>query len=324
VSAGRIRGTVIWIFAFFSFLAVLNVFNSMMLLTLRGGDFIVEFSINGLAFGSASVMAYFFISIILTFVLLGSTFFFLFKGLPVDPYVLQKLEKLEEDLTQNSNMLENTQIGFFKRLEQNENGIDEAFRKMSINLEGARKETNDAFENQRKALKEVQKKSKENATIIKKQTKEVARVRKHVEKIERALSPTKAGKLTSKSKLKAVKDVQPRLAHELKNMGITTVGQFLTVDPVMIAEKTMEFPETLTNLQAKAQLLMVPGVDANDAELLVKVGITSLRELANQDPIQLCRSLVGIANTYVEKGKMSASQVPTIDDVWSWIKLATP
>jgi predicted RecB family nuclease len=92
----------------------------------------------------------------------------------------------------------------------------------------------------------------------------------------------------------------------------------------VIAEKTMEPPDTVTNLQAKSQLLMVPGLNPNDAELLVKVGITTRKELANQDPVQLCRTLVGITNFYIEQGKMTVSQVPTIDDVWSWIKLAQP
>jgi len=320
MSAGRMKGTVVWIFAFLSFLAGLNVFNALMLLTLRGGDFIAEFSIYGLALGSVSVMAYFLISIITTFVLLGSTFFLVFQGLPTDPNVLQRLARLEESLALNANMLENTQMGFFRRLEENEKATDEAFRKMSMNLEEARKQTNDALERQGKALQDVQ---EESADLVKKQVKELASVRKRVEKIEKALSPAKA-KLTSKSKLEAVKGVKPRLAQELRNMGITTVGQFLTVDPAVIAEKTMEFPESVTNLQAKAQLLMVPGIAANDAELLMKVGITSRKELSNQDPVQLCRALVGIANAYVEHGKMPASQVPTIDDVWSWVKLAKP
>jgi len=69
---------------------------------------------------------------------------------------------------------------------------------------------------------------------------------------------------------------------------------------------------------------MVPGIDANDAELLVKAGITSRKELADQDPVQLGRAIANIANTYVEKGKMSASRVPTVDDVWSWIRSAKP
>lgn len=323
MSAGRIKATSVWILAFLSFLAGLNVFNAVMLLTLRGGDFIVDFYINGLALGSVGVMVYFLVSTITTFVLLGSTFFFIFQGLPADPDVLQRLARLEEGLTLNANMLENTQMGFFRRLEENEKASDEGFKKMGMNLEEARKETNDAFAKQNKALQDVQKESKENAELVKKHATEVVNVRKRVQKIEKALSPAK-GKVTSKSKLEAVKGVKPRLAQELRNMGITTIGQFLTMDPTVIAEKTMELPENVTNLQAKAQLLMVPGIDANDAELLVKVGITSRRELSHQDPVQLCRSLVGIANTYVGQGKFTESQVPTIDDVWSWIKLAQP
>jgi len=323
LSVRRRKGTAVWIFAFLSFLAGLNVFNAVMLLTLRGGDFIAEFSINGLALGSVSVMAYFLVSTITTFVLLGSTFFFVFQGLPADPDVLLRLARVEESLTLNANMLENTQMGFFRRLEENEKATDEAFRKMGINLEEARKETNNSLEKQRKVLQDVQKESKENADLVQKQAAEVVSVRKRVERIEKALSPAKA-KLSSKSKLEAVKGFKSRLAQELRNMDITTVGQFLTMDPAVIAEKTMEFPETVTNLQARAQLLMVPGIDAKDAELLVKVGITSRKELSNQDPVQLCRALVTIANAYVEQKKMSVSQVPSIDDVWSWIRLAKP
>jgi predicted flap endonuclease-1-like 5' DNA nuclease len=319
------KGIIVWLLAFLSFLAGLNVFNSMMLMTLHGGDFLAEFSISGLALGNVTVMAYLLISIIATFVLLGSTVYFVFKGLPADPDLLQRLAELESFVAANSNLLENTQMGFFRRLEDNEKVTDEAFRKIHMGLEEARKETNDALEKQKKILQDVQKESNDNAAIIKKQAKDMTTVRKRVGKIEKVLSPAlKAAKLKSNSKLDAVGGVKPSLAQGLKTMGIKTVGQFLTIDPVAIAEKTMESPDTVTSLQAKTQLLMVPGLDPNDAELLVKVGITSRKELANQDPVQLCRTLVGIANVYVEQGKMTIRQVPTIDDVWSWIKLAQP
>jgi len=321
MAAGRTKGTLVWISAFLSFLAGLNVFNAVMLLTLRGGEFIAEFSIMDLKLGSVSVFAYFLVSIITTFVLLGLTFFFTFQGLPADPDVLQRLSKVEESSALSTNMLENMQIGFFRRLEDNEKTNDEVLQKMNISLDEARKEANDALEKQRKALQDLQKENKENIDIIKKQATEVVGVRKRVEKIEKTLSPAKT-KLTSKSKLETVKGVKPHLAEGLKTMGITQVGQFLTTDPAVIAEKTMELHETVTNLQAQAQLLMVPGIDANDAELLVKAGITSRKELADQDPVQLCRAIVSVADTYVAKGKMPASRVPTIDDVWSWIRSA--
>jgi len=320
---GKTKGTLAWVSAFLSFLAGLNVFNAVMLMTLRGGDFIAEFSILDLKFGSVSVLAYFLVSIITTFALLGLTFFFMFQGLPADPDVLQRLSKVETGLTLSTDMLENMQIGFFRRLESTEKATDEALQKMNISLGEARKETNDALEKQGKAMQDAQKENRKNTEVIQKQAAEVASTRKRVEKIEKALSPAKT-KLTSKSKLEAVKGVKPRLAEGLKTMGITNVGQFLMTDPSVIAQKTAELHETVTNLQAKAQLLMVPGIDANDAELLVKAGITSRKELAEQDPVQLCRAIVNIANAYLEKGKMSASRVPTVDDVWSWIRSAKP
>lgn len=321
MSTEKTKGTWVWISAFLTFVAGLNVFNAVMLLTLRGSDFVIELSIFDFKLSIVSALAYFLISTITTFVLLGLTFFFMFRGLPSDPNVLQRLSKVEASLALSTNMLENMQIGFFRRLEDNEKTTDESLQKMSMSLDEARKETNNALEKQRKALQDVRKENKKSTDIVKKQATDVAGVRKRVQKIEKVLSPAKA-KLTSKSKLDAVKGVKPRLAAELKTMGITKVGQFLTTDPAVIAGKTMELHETVTNLQAQAQLLMVPGIDANDAGLLVKVGITSRKELADQDPVQLCRAIVNVANTYVEKGKMSASHVPTIDEVWSWIRSA--
>jgi predicted flap endonuclease-1-like 5' DNA nuclease len=292
-----------------------------MLLTLHGSGFVAEFTILDLTIGSVSVLAYFLVSTITTFVLLGVTFFFAFQGLPVDPNVLQRLSKVEASLAQSNQSLENMQIGFFRRLEDNEKTNDEAIQKMKMSLDEGRKETNDALEKQKKVLQDAQKESRKNTEVIVKQATEISGVKKQVEKIKKALSPAKT-KLTSKSKLETLKGVKPRLAEGLKTMGITTVSQFLTTDPAVIAEKTMELHETVTNLQAQAQLLMVPGVDTNDAELLVKAGITSRKELANQDPVQLCRAIVNVASTYVERGKMAASRVPTIDDVWSWIHSA--
>jgi len=321
MSTKKPKGTRVWISAFLSFLAGLNVFNAVMLLTLRGSDFIIEMTLWDLKLSIVSALAYFLVSIVTTFVLLGLTFYFMFKGLPSDPNMLKRLSNLETNLAVTTNMLENLQIGFFRRLEDHEKVTDETFQRVNLGLEEATKETNDALEKQRKALQAVQKENKKNSDVIKKQANEVASMRKRVEKMEKALTPSKT-KLTDKSKLDAVKGVKPRLAGGLKTMGITTVGQFLTTDPAVIAEKTSELHETVTNLQAQAQLLMIPGIDPKNAELLVKAGITSRKELADQDPVQLCRALVNVANTYVEKGKMSASRVPTVNDVWSWIRSA--
>jgi len=297
------RGAAVWILAFLSLLAALNVFNAVLRLTLQGSSSIIEFSLFGIVLGNLNTEIYFWISIVLTCVLFGVTAFVVYRGFPADPVVLERLAKLEEKLGLNANMLENTQMGFFRRLEENERTTDDAVRKMSLNLEEATKQSN------------------ENIAAVKKDMTELTDIRKKVEKIEKELTPTKP-KLTSQSKMTSLKGAEPRLTKELDMMGITNISEFLTTDPSIIARKSRENPVTITNLQAMAQLMMVPSIDEEDAELLVKVGVISRKELANQDPVQLCKAVMGIAKAYVDQGKMSARRIPTIEDVSSWVRLA--
>jgi hypothetical protein len=273
-----------------------------------------------------------------TSIFLGAAFFYLFKGLPADPRVLERLANVEASSTLNTNMLENMQIGFFKRLEDSEKTTEQALQKMNMHidesdkatevtlekmnasLEHAGKITNNALENQNSILQNTQKENKKNAQALKKQSKEFTNVKKKIEKIEKTLTPGKT-KLTSKSKLEAMKGVKPKLATGMRNIGIKNVGEFLTTDPATIAEKTNVLHETVTNLQGQAQLLMIPGVDTNDAELLTRAGVTSRKELANQDPVQLTRAIVNSINAQAG-GKIPKSRVPTVDDVWLWIRSA--
>lgn len=247
----------------------------------------------------------------------------IYRGLPADPEVLERLDRLETNLALNTNMLENTQMGFFRRLDENERATDDAVRKMSLSLEEAAKNTQGVLEKQRKGLQTIVEQSRESVVAVKKYLTELTGIRKKVEKIEKELTPRKP-KLTSQSKTTSLKGVKPSLAEDLWGIGITNIGGFLATDPMIIAQKSGKPPETITNLQAMAQLMMVPGINEKDAELLVKVGVTSRRELTNQDPVQLFKAVVGIAKAYVESGKMSARRVPTIEDVSSWIRLAKP
>ena len=332
------RGTLTWFTTLLSFFFGLNSFNALMLLTLNGSDFAVTLSLLNMEMGVVNVFTYFLFSLIATSAFSGATFFCLFKGLPADPNLLERLAKVESSSSLNTNMLENMQIGFFKRLEDNEKTnevslqkmnmhLEEsdkarelALQKMNMNLEQTGKITNNALESQNRILQEAQKENMENAQAFKKQSKEFANVKKKIEKIEKTLTPGRT-KLTCKSKLESLKGVKPSLATGMRNIGIRNVGEFLTTDPVTIAEKTNELHETVTSLQGQAQLLMIPGVDATDAELLTKVGVTSRKELANQDPVQLTRAIVNSINAHAE-GKTTKSHVPTVDDVWSWIRSA--
>ncbi len=129
--------------------------------------------------------------------------------------------------------------------------------------------------------------------------------------------------LTSLSKPEDVKGIGPRLAEELLAMGITSVGDLITADPVAIDEKTRVSQEMAKHLQATAQLMMIPGVDENDAELLKEADVFSIKkELSEQDPIQLSARIGEIAKIHVEQGKITESEKPTIEEILSWVKHA--
>jgi len=319
-SNGR-RGTITWLLGFLALLAIFNVFNAMIQLNLNGSGSTAYFVVFNVALGSLNVEAYFWTSFIMAFVLFGALSFSIYRGLPADPKMLQRIAKVEENLALNSNMLENTQIGFFRRLEENEKANDEIFRKININLEDMKKEASDSLNKQKKALQSMEEESRKNVEVIKKQAADLTNLKKKIEKIGKETTTQKA-KLTSRTKIEKVKSISPRLATKLNQIKTTNVSELLASDPASIAEKASELVETIANVQAQAQLLMVPGIDEKHSELLVKYGITSRKELANQDPVQLYRGIVGIAKTYVEQGKMSARKIPAIEDVSSWIKQA--
>ncbi|MFH1328264.1 MAG: DUF4332 domain-containing protein [Candidatus Bathyarchaeota archaeon] len=112
------------------------------------------------------------------------------------------------------------------------------------------------------------------------------------------------------------------MGKELRSLGITSVGEFLTTDPVVIGEKTRVSQEMAENLQATAQLMMIPGVKSSDAELLIESGIKSRKELADHELIQLSRKVGALAKIYVDQGKISKDEYPTIEEIASWIRMA--
>jgi hypothetical protein len=314
------NGALTWILGAFTIIAILNVFNAIIHLNLNGGSATVQFIIFGASLGSMNAEIYFWISTITMLLLFTATCFSIYRGLPLDPQIMQRIAKVEENLATNSNMLENTQIGFFRKLEDTEKLSDEAFHKVYQNLEDTRKDVSDNLAKQNSILKSMEKETEKNADNVKKQTIDLTKIKKTLEELENRNN--EKSKFTGQTKLEDFKNVPTNLASKLGRIKVTNVSELLATDSVSIAEKTGELPENIAHLQAQAQLLMVPGIDEKEAELLVRFGVTSRRELANQDPVQLYRGLSGIAKTYIDQGKMSESKIPTIEDVSQWIKQA--
>jgi len=318
--AKRMNGALTWVLGLLTLIAALSVFNAIIQLNLYGNSATTYFSVFDATLGSLNVEAYFWISVIIMFLLFTATCFSVYRGLPLEPQILQRMAKVEENLAAHSNMLENTQIGFFRKLEDTEKQNDETFHKISLSLEETRKEVADNLDKQASALQIIGKETQKNTDNVKKQATELTKIKKTIEQLNN--QDKERPRLTGQTKIQDFRTVTPSLATKLSGIGIMNISELLAVDSASIAEKTGELPETIARSQAQAQLLMVPGIDEKHSELLVRFGVTSRRELANQDPVQLYRGLVGIAKTYVDQGKMPASKVPTIEDVSSWIKQA--
>lgn len=305
------KGMGVWILGFLTFLAGLNALNAVVRWALEGEDRVFEPYLMGFI-GKMQVATYFWVSIMAMFLFLGLTVIIAYSRPPPDPAILSRIVGIEEELATNRSVLESTQIGLYQRLEDNERAREELFNKVNITLRDVTEKTVGALEKQEQEIRKVREE----------QMAELATLGTRLERLERELLPKP--RLTSQSNPEEIEGVDPDLGEKLRAVGVTNAGELITADPAVIAERTGASPETAMRLQAKAQLMMVPGIDENDVELLEEAGITTRRELAEQDTIELSTKIGEIAKTYVEQGKISESEKPTIEEISSWIKLAKP
>lgn len=198
---------------------------------------------------------------------------------------------------------------------------EELLPTMETNLVNATGEMVQTIRKQERTMKKLERVSKVGAATIDAQREEFTDMKARIERIESKLVPSQP-RLTSQNKTEEVKGIGPRLGKELVAIGITNVGELVMADPEAVAEKTRASEEMVKNMQATAQLLMVPGVDEDDAEMLREAGVNSIKELAEQDPFQLSREIGIIAKAYVEQGKIPDDERPTLEEVSSWIKRA--
>jgi len=348
------RGVAVWISGFLTFLAALNAFGAVTYWISRGRDSIITPYLIGEYIGQLRTETYFWISIVATFFFLGLTSVIAYRRLPPDPEIIKMFVKVGGNLAVIRKTQEATATDLTERLENNRTTNEQLFGKVNTNLENAKKEMLDTLEKQEKAMQKVRRDtistvetkvnetreemlgmlekqgtnirkveslSKLGAEAITKQRTELEGIKNRLEKIEGQLMPPQP-RLKSQDNPEEIRGIGPRLVEEFKSIGITNVGELIMTDPAIIDEKTRVSRRMAEHLQAIAQLLMVPGVDENDAELLLEAGVTSRRELAAQDLFPLSRKIGEIAKTYIEEKKMSEDEKPTIEEISSWIRMA--
>ena len=348
------RGIIVWISAFASFLAILGTFGVAVMLVNQGADTIVNPYVLGSIFGDLSAATYLWICVTTTFILLGITVIMAYRKQPPDPEIVKMFLKVGGNLAALRKAQEASITEVAEQIEYGGKVNQKFFTKINTDLETANKETIDLLTAQKRLLKKerldmisaiekktdetgekmcvdlkkqgtaitgVKRLSEEGATALKKQQAELEEIKLRLERIEGNMVPTQA-ELKSFANPEDIKGIGPSLGKELRGLGINSVGDFLTTDPVIIGEKTRVSQEMAENLQSVGQLMMVPGVDANDAEILIEAGVKSRKALAGQDLIKLSRKVGEIAKIYVDQGKISKEEYPTIEEVSSWIRMA--
>ncbi len=352
MSAHLKRGIIVWILAFLTFLAAINALYAVMYGVDQNASTPFKPYLVGQLIGEMKIGDYFWISVAATCVFLALTSIVAFQRLP-DPHLYWKIDKLEEGIEDNADTIRATKISLLADLEDNKKDRERFMKKINTTLADTRKETLSTLEEHEKAIQETSKglhkttkamldtldkhgesiqqinKNLESATkktqsmlekATKKQTTQTEEIRKRVEKLEQRLLPQP--KLTSQNRPEDIKGIGPQLGKELRALGITTVAELITADPRALAEKTRATRDMIKHLQTTAQLLMIPGIKETQAELLEEAGITTRKELAIQEPIQLSQKLETIAKTYVEQGRLAESEKPTMEEIVSWIRQA--
>jgi hypothetical protein len=348
------RGIIVWISGFVTFLSIIATFYMVVRLINEGAQSIVTPYLFGSIVGSLSVEAYLWIFITATFIFLGLTCIIIYRKQPPNPELVKLLLKIGGNLAALRKSQEASINEIVDQMEYGRKVNQKFFSTVSADIKEDKKEMLELLEKQGRAIRKirsnlssvvetkmseigekisadlkkqeaiimgVKRLNEEGATGLKKQLVETEEIKLRLERIEGNMIPNQAT-LKSLDNTEEIKGIGPALGSELRMLGINTVGEFLTTDPEVIGEKTRISKEMAENLQASAQLMMIPGVDSNDAEILVEAGVKSQKELANHELLQLSRKVGEIAKIHIAQGKISKDEYPTIEEISSWIRMS--
>lgn len=128
--------------------------------------------------------------------------------------------------------------------------------------------------------------------------------------------------LTGQSSPKELKGIGPKTAAALEDLNIMTVTDFLVANPLDVSKHTRLTHEQIEQLRNSIQLLMIPNLSYSDLTLLEEVGVTTRRDLATQDPLELNLMLSNVAQSYVDTQQLSNEEIPTLEEILLWVRVA--
>jgi hypothetical protein len=234
-------------------------------------------------------------------------------------------QKVMNDVQEQVFLFDKRLDGFKNALEKQREATKEVIGDFLVSLGPQLGAINEIVERQRgeveNALEQIEQKERTTKAAIMEQKNELAEIRSKLEKLEYRLAKPEP-LLGSQSSVTEIKGIGYGKGAELKEIGITNVGEFIMADSKIVAERLGSSKKTVEKLQGRAQLLMVPGVKDKHLSLLEAVNVNDRSSLSTQDPIELSKRMNFIFEAKAAKGKISPVEKPTIEEIDSWIKFS--
>jgi len=324
----------VWILVVFAFLTILGTLHAWFLWQFGGIDVITFFSY------PMEITTYFIIFLVATFCFLGAICYVAFRSDSFDLPLYKLSRDFEEKLEAKSEEIKGSTEDALAKLGLGEFQLKESIKTLEKKIGEFDSKLKEGMDSHEKILKTAQKNLSNIETRISKienAQRELPELKKNMqalEVVEKDLKNLQGIVEKSNSVLEpylfSTDDIQvlegkvlkQSTIKELKSSGMVRIVDLLFKSPVEIAlTKSMSESEA-KSLQSVIQLLMVPGVQHDDAVLLLKSGINSKQELSLQDTFALWAKVAKVAELYIQEGKIKEEEKPTLEEIASWIKLA--
>jgi len=156
-------------------------------------------------------------------------------------------------------------------------------------------------------------------------SKHVARKRTVARSRTRPNSSAQTFRLDVSSELEDAPSIGPKTAARFAAIGISTVGQFLQLDPATVVAQLQTKhvrEETIRTWQAQARLAcQIPKIYGHDAQILVACGFDSPEEIAQTEPEEVLSLVDEFAKTTDAKFVIRGKQ-PDMAEVENWVQWA--
>lgn len=324
----------VWVLIVFVFLAILGTLQAWILWQIEGVTAMTIFSF------TMEIITYFILTLVTTIFFIGAVCFAVFRDESSDLSLYELSREFEEKLDAKSEDIKNSTNTALTKLGLREFQLKESMKTLEQKLAESNDKLKETVESYEKILKTAQKKlgkierkmskietGQKELPKLKKRLHALKTVRKDLQSLQKTVAKVNSVPepyVTSTDEIKVLegKMLKKGTVRRLKSRGIKTIEDLLLKNPVEIAMTKAMSESEAKSLQSAIQLLMIPGIQHEDAALLLKSGVNSKQELALQDAFNLGARVSKVAELYLEEGKIKEDEKPTLEEIASWIRLA--